>query len=131
MVCKLTFLYKIVNGLASKYLVNYLNFNDNQVYKTGASEYNNIKRFGTRTKNFKQSFFSFCVRKYIFIKLVLPKIPSASKGHYLTTNLLLLLSLLFIYIYIYIYILLGNFNLKHCLLPITSFLNGLFINLTF
>ena len=44
-----------MNGLAPKYLANYLNTNDNRVYKTRASEENNIKRFGTRTENFKQS----------------------------------------------------------------------------
>ena len=58
---KLTFFYKIVNGLAPKYLANYLNINDNRVYKTRASVHNNINTFGTRTKNFKQSFFPFCV----------------------------------------------------------------------
>ena len=47
--CKLTFFYKIVNGLAPKYLANYLNINDSQIYKRRASEHNNIKRFRTRT----------------------------------------------------------------------------------
>ena len=55
--------YKTVNGLAPKYLANYLNINDNQVYKTTASEHNNIKRFGTRTENFKQPFFPFFVNE--------------------------------------------------------------------
>ena len=41
--------YKIVNGLAPKYLANYLNINDSQIYKRRASEHNNIKRFRTRT----------------------------------------------------------------------------------
>ena len=54
---KLTFFYKIVNRLAPKYLANYLNINDNQLYKTEASEHNNIKRIGINTVNFKQSFF--------------------------------------------------------------------------
>ena len=36
-------------------------------------------------------------RKYFFIQLVLSKIPSALKDHYLTTNLLLLLFLLYIF----------------------------------
>ena len=49
-----------MNGLAPKFLANYLNINDNQVYKTRASEHNNIKRFGKRTENFKQYFFPFC-----------------------------------------------------------------------
>ena len=69
-------------------------------------------------------------RKYFFIQLPLSKIPSASKDHYLATNLLLLLFYYIFYFY-YIHFFLGKFNLKHCLLPITSFLGCLFINLTF
>ena len=69
---KLTFFYKIVNGLAPKYLTNYLNINDNWVYKTRASEHN-IKRVGTRTENFKQSFFSFCVNKWYKLDISLRK----------------------------------------------------------
>ena len=49
--------YKIVNGLAPKHFANYLNINDNQAYITRTSEHSDIKRFGTRTENFKQSFF--------------------------------------------------------------------------
>ena len=56
--------YKIVNGLAPKYLNNYLNTNnDNAVCKTRVSERNYIKRFVTRTENFKQSFGPFCVNE--------------------------------------------------------------------
>ena len=52
----LTFFFnKIVNRLVPKYLTNYLNTNDDPVYKTRASERNNIKRFEKRTENFKQS----------------------------------------------------------------------------
>ena len=47
-----------------KYLANYLNINDNRIYKTRASEHNNIKIFRTRTENFKQSFFTFCVHEW-------------------------------------------------------------------
>ena len=70
---KLTLFYKIVNGFAPKYLANYLNINDNWVYKTRASEHNNIKRFGTRTENFKQSFFPFCVNKWCIFDISLRK----------------------------------------------------------
>ena len=65
--------YKIVNGLAPKYLANYLNINDNQVYKTRASEHNNIERFRTRTENFKQSFFPFCVNEWCKLDISLRK----------------------------------------------------------
>ena len=65
---------KIVNGRAPKYLANYLNINDNRVYKTRASsEHNNIKRFGTRTENFKQSFFPFCVNEWCKLDISLRK----------------------------------------------------------
>ena len=70
---KLTFFYKIVYGLAGKYLANYLNSNDNQVDKTRASEHNNVKRFRTRTENFKQSFFPFCVTEWRKLDISLRK----------------------------------------------------------
>ena len=56
---KLIFFYKIVIGLAPKYVSNYLNINDNPVYKTEASERSNIEKFETKTENFKQLFFLF------------------------------------------------------------------------
>ena len=62
-----------MNGLAPKYLTNYLNINDNQVYKTRASEHNSIKRFRTRTENFKQSFFPFCVNEWCNLDIFLRK----------------------------------------------------------
>ena len=62
-----------MNGLATKYLANYLNINDNQVCKTKVSEHNNIKRFGTRTENFKQSFFPFCVNEWFKLDISLRK----------------------------------------------------------
>ena len=61
---KHTIFYKIENGLAPKYLANYLNINDNQVYKTRASEHNNKKRFWTWTENLKQSFSPFCFNEW-------------------------------------------------------------------
>ena len=50
-----SFFNKLVNRLVPKYLTNYLNTNDDPVYKTRASERNNIKRFEKRTEHFKQS----------------------------------------------------------------------------
>ena len=69
---KLTFFYKIVNGLAPMHLANYLNVNNNQVYKKRASKHN-IKRFRTRTENCKQSFFSFCVNEWCKLDISLRK----------------------------------------------------------
>ena len=62
-----------MNGLGPKFLANYLNINDNQVYKTRASEHNNIERFRTRTENFKQSFFPFCVNEWCKLDISLRK----------------------------------------------------------
>ena len=70
---KLTFFYKIVYGLAAKYLANYLDSNDNQVCKTRASEHSNVKIFRARTENFKQSFFSFCVNEWRKLDISLRK----------------------------------------------------------
>ena len=56
-VSKTDVFYKIVYGLAPKYLINYLNTNDNLVYKTRTSQHNNINRFERITGNFRESFF--------------------------------------------------------------------------
>ena len=61
-----------MNGLTPKYTANYLNINDIQVYKTRASKHN-IKRFRTRTENFKQSFFPFCVNEWCKLDISLRK----------------------------------------------------------
>ena len=62
-----------MSGLAPEYVANYLDINDNRVYKTRALEHNNIKRFGTRTENFKQSFFPFCVNEWCKLGISLRK----------------------------------------------------------
>ena len=46
-----------MNGIAPKYLVNYLNINDNQVYKRKASEGNNIKDLEQEVKISNNTFF--------------------------------------------------------------------------
>ena len=62
-----------MNRIAPKYLANYLNINDNKVYKIRASELNNTKRFGTRTENFKKSFFLFFVNESCKLDISLRK----------------------------------------------------------
>ena len=49
--------YKIMNGIAPKYLANYLNINDNQVNKRKASEGNNIKDLEQEVKISNNTFF--------------------------------------------------------------------------
>ena len=71
--CKLKFFYKILKVFAPKYLTNYLNINDNGIYKTRASEHNNKNRFRTRTENLKQSFFLFCVNEWCKLDISLRK----------------------------------------------------------
>ena len=59
-------------------VTNFLNTNGNSVYKTVASELNNIIRFGTRIENFKQSLFPSYVNEWykldISLDISLPKI---------------------------------------------------------
>ena len=55
------------------YKLNYLNINDNQVYKTRASEDNNIKRFGIRTENCKTIIFLFYVNEWCKLDISLRK----------------------------------------------------------
>ena len=68
-----------MNALAPKYLASYLNTNDNQVYKTRASEHNNIKIFGTRTENFKRSVFPFCVNGWWKVDISLRNIKNIKR----------------------------------------------------
>ena len=49
--------YKIMNGTAPKYLANYLNINNNQLYKRKASEGNNIKDLEQELKISNNTFF--------------------------------------------------------------------------
>ena len=46
-----------MNGIAPKYLANYLNINDNQVYKRKESEGNNIKDLEQEVKISNNTFF--------------------------------------------------------------------------
>ena len=46
-----------MNGIAPKYLANYLNINDNQVYKRKTSEGNNIKDLEQEVKISNNTFF--------------------------------------------------------------------------
>ena len=62
-----------------KYRTDYLNINDNRVYKTRASEHNNKKGFGTRTENFKRSFFPFCVNEWYKLDISLRKAENINR----------------------------------------------------
>ena len=60
----MTFFYKIVKGIAPKYLTNYLNINSNPIYDTRASKNNKIRGFKTRTESFKHCFLPFCISEW-------------------------------------------------------------------
>ena len=68
-----------MNGLLPKYLTNYLNINDNQVYKTRASEHDNIKRIGTRMENFKQSLFLSVLNEWCKLDVFLRKAKNTKR----------------------------------------------------
>ena len=83
---KLIFFYKIVIGLAPKYVTDYLNINDNPVYKSEASERSNIEKFGTNTENFKQFFFSFCVNEWYKLDISMRKAQNVKRFKSLLTH---------------------------------------------
>ena len=72
----MAFFYKIVNGIAPKYLTNYLNFNSNPAYDTRTSKKNDIRGLKTRTENFKHSFFPSCIREWNKLDYSLKKAES-------------------------------------------------------
>ena len=55
-------------------VTKFLDTNGNSVYKTGASEHNNIKRFGTKIENFKRSLFPSYVNEWYKLDISLPKV---------------------------------------------------------
>ena len=80
--------HKIVNILAPNYLTNYKNTIDNLFHKTRASEHNSIKRFGTRTENFKQSFFPYCVNEWYKLDISLKNTENITRFKFMLKDLL-------------------------------------------
>ena len=60
---KHVFFHKIVNGLSPQHLCRYLNFNNSSTYITRSSDLNKIIGIRSRTKQFKYSFFTFCINE--------------------------------------------------------------------
>ena len=61
---KLTFFYKTIKGLPAPYLTKYVNLRSTSNYQTRSANKNKLQEFSCRTKNFKHSFFTFCVREW-------------------------------------------------------------------
>ena len=61
---KLVFFYKIVTDLSPQYLSPYLSLDNSSGYITRSSNLKEIKGIRTRTKQFKYSFFPFCINEW-------------------------------------------------------------------
>ena len=61
---KLVFFYKIVTDLSRQYFSPYLSLDNSSGYITRSSNLKGIKGICTRTKQFKYSFFPFCINEW-------------------------------------------------------------------
>ena len=61
---KLVFFNKIVTDLSPQYLSPYLSLDNSSGYITRSSNLKEIKGIRTRTKQFKYSFFPFCINEW-------------------------------------------------------------------
>ena len=61
---KLTFFYKIINGLLPDYLHSYLDFSSQKFYPLRSVSNSTIKPFPSRTKTFKNTYFPFCINEW-------------------------------------------------------------------
>ena len=61
---KLVLFYKIVIDLSPQYLSRYLSLDNSSGYITRSSNLKEIKGIRSRTKQFKYSFFPFCINEW-------------------------------------------------------------------
>ena len=61
---KLVLFYKIVTDLSPQYLSRYLSLDNSSGYITRSSNLKEIKGIRSRTKQFKYSFFPFCINEW-------------------------------------------------------------------
>ena len=57
------FFYKILNGLAPKYLFDILPVSKNRQYSTKSQSNLELSQFFIRTKSFNNSFFPYCIKE--------------------------------------------------------------------
>ena len=73
---KMFFFHKIINGLLPVYLLSYISYCDEGVYRTRSANQKNLRQFSTRTKIFESSFFSYCIKEWNNFSEELRKIKS-------------------------------------------------------
>ena len=73
---KLTFFYKIVNGLLPGYLYLYLKFPSQENYPLRSASNTKINSFPLRSKTFRKTFFPYCINEWNKLK---PKVRNAKQ----------------------------------------------------
>ena len=73
---KLTFFYKIVNGLLSEYLYLYLKVPSQENYPLRSAVTTKINPIPSRSKTFRKTFFSYCINQWNNLK---PEVRNAKQ----------------------------------------------------
>ena len=73
---KLTFFYKIVNGLLPKYLYSYLKFPSQENYPLRSALTTKINPIPSRSKTFRKTFFPYCINEWNNLK---PEVRNAKQ----------------------------------------------------
>ena len=72
------FLYKILNGLAPKYLFEIFPVSKNRHYSTRKQSNLELSQFFSRTKSFGNSFFPYCIKEWNKLGTKIKNLPSLS-----------------------------------------------------
>ena len=72
------FLYKILNGLAPKYLFEIFPVSKNRHYSTRKQSNLELSQFFSRTKSFGNSFFPYCIKEWNKLDTKIKNLPSLS-----------------------------------------------------
>ena len=73
---KLTFFYKIVNGLLPGYLSSYLKFHSQENYPLRSASTTKINPIPSRSKSFRKTFFPYCINEWNKLK---PEVRNAKQ----------------------------------------------------
>ena len=75
---KMIFFYKILNGLAPKYLFDILPVSKNRHYSFRNQSNLELSQFFSRTKSFSNSFFPYCIKEWKKLDTKIKNLPSLS-----------------------------------------------------
>ena len=75
---KMIFFYKILNGLAPKYLFDILPVSKNWHCNTRNQSKLELSQFFIRTKSFSNSFFPYCIKEWNKLDMKIKNLPSLS-----------------------------------------------------